>query len=173
MSATAIHHDLRSLAQIESDLIKAEETFADADARCKEAERERLEAFDKLNVHQAELDDAIARLRQRSIPGSKWRPEAETAAAAPILELDTAADAEPAWSVSGAVEVAVDDSPRNGAGHARISSRFAGYDPFASPADNMSAEEITSKFFHQPANGAADLPVPGFEFRNFAPVARS
>lgn len=170
MSANAIHRDMRSLAEIESDLAAAEETFADADARCKEAERERQDAFDKLNLHQAELDDAFAQLRERSIPGSKWRQQLDEAGATPILEL-AATEAEPA---SGdPVALAADDSPPVDIDHTRPVPRFTGYDPLATESGNMSAEEITSRFFYQSPNRVGEIPVPGFEFRNFAPVEKS
>ena len=67
----------RTIADIENDLLKAEEVFADADARLKKAERDRRTALDTVNKHQMEFDEAISALRQRSIPDSKWRLEAQ------------------------------------------------------------------------------------------------
>lgn len=66
-------HGERSLALIESDLLKAEAKFAEADARLKEAQRDRVAALDTINKHQTEFDEAVAELRQRSTPGSKWK----------------------------------------------------------------------------------------------------
>lgn len=63
------------LAGIENNLLKAEEAFADADARFKEAERDRRAALETINMHQSEMDEAIAELRQHSFPGTKWRIE--------------------------------------------------------------------------------------------------
>lgn len=170
MSANAIHRDMRSLAQIESDLVAAEATFANADARCKEAERERQDAFDRLNVHQVELDDAIAQLRERSIPGSRWRPDLHQAGAVPILELDDS-EAEP--SGPDPVAPAADDAGPVEIGAAPPVPGFAGYNPWATASDHMSAEEITSRFFYQAPNRGIEIPVPGFEFRNFAPIEKN
>lgn len=64
----------RSLAEIENDLVKAETAYADADRRMMHAKRERQTALEAINGHQAELDAALAALRQRSTPGSRWRP---------------------------------------------------------------------------------------------------
>lgn len=64
----------RSLADIESDLLRAETAYGDADSRMILAERERQTALQTINRHQAELDAALATLRQRSTPGSRWRP---------------------------------------------------------------------------------------------------
>lgn len=65
----------RSLAEIEHDLVKAETAFTDADKRMMHAKRERQTALEAINGHQAELDEALAALRQRSTPGSRWRPD--------------------------------------------------------------------------------------------------
>lgn len=62
----------RTLAAIESDLLKAQEAFADADTCAKEAERDRCDALDSINRNQAEFDKVVDGLRQRSVPGSKW-----------------------------------------------------------------------------------------------------
>lgn len=65
----------RGLAGIEADLLKAEEAFADADARFKEAEQDRRAALETINLHQREMDEAFAELRKLSIPGTRWRSE--------------------------------------------------------------------------------------------------
>ena len=65
----------RSLAEIENDLVKAETAYTDADRRMTHAKRERQSALEAINRHQAELDAALAALRQRSTPGSRWRPD--------------------------------------------------------------------------------------------------
>lgn len=65
----------RSLAEIEVDLIKAENAFADADARFKKAQHDRREAINMIDKHQVEMDECFIELRQRSVPGSKWRQE--------------------------------------------------------------------------------------------------
>ena len=67
----------RSLAEIENDLVKAETAFTDADRRMIHAKRERQTALDAINEHQSELDAAIEALRQRSTPGSRWRPDGQ------------------------------------------------------------------------------------------------
>lgn len=67
----------RCLAGIESDLIKAEEAFADADARFKKAEIDRQTALETINKHQIEMDNFISEMRQHSVPGTKWHPSAD------------------------------------------------------------------------------------------------
>ena len=67
----------RSLAAIEADLIKAEGAYADADARLREAKRDRDAALDTINKHQNEFDEGVAALRNRSISGSRWKPGAD------------------------------------------------------------------------------------------------
>lgn len=79
MNATELRRINGTIAQIESDLIKAEAAFADADSRLKQAERDRRSAIDTINNCQIEFDKAVARLRERSVPGSKWHPEMEQA----------------------------------------------------------------------------------------------
>lgn len=75
MNGNGAQHNSRAVAEIESDLLKAEEAFADADNRVKEAERDRRTALDTINNCQMEFDKAIAELRQRSAAGSKWHLE--------------------------------------------------------------------------------------------------
>lgn len=65
----------RSLAEIEGDLLNAETAYSGADSRIKHAERERQMALETINRHQAELDAALAALRQSSTPGSRWRSD--------------------------------------------------------------------------------------------------
>lgn len=65
----------RSLAEIEGDLIKAEEAFADADARYKLAQRDRSDALRNIDKHQVELDERVVEMHRRSVPGTKWRQE--------------------------------------------------------------------------------------------------
>ena len=64
----------RCLAGIESDLMKAEEAFVDADTRFKKAELDRQAALETINKHQIEMDNFIAEMRQHSVPGTKWHP---------------------------------------------------------------------------------------------------
>jgi peptidoglycan hydrolase CwlO-like protein len=63
---------LRSVSEIESDLLKAEAAYADANTRLKSAEQERQSALDSINQHQTEFDRAAEELRRRSAPSSKW-----------------------------------------------------------------------------------------------------
>jgi hypothetical protein len=65
----------RNLAQIENDLLKAEAEFVEANARLKEAEQNCGTALGAINRHQAEFDQAVVAMRQRSIAGSKWQLE--------------------------------------------------------------------------------------------------
>lgn len=65
----------RCLAQVENDLIKAEDAFADADSRLNAARRDRAAAIELINDHQREMDSLIADMRRRSVPGTKWHPE--------------------------------------------------------------------------------------------------
>ena len=62
----------RCLAEIENNLREAEQAFADADARYKQAENDRRVAVETINQHQAEIDDAVRQLRELSIPGTRW-----------------------------------------------------------------------------------------------------
>ena len=64
----------RCLAGIESDLLKAEEAFIDADTRFKKAELDRQAALETINKHQIEMDNFISEMRQHSVPGTKWHP---------------------------------------------------------------------------------------------------
>ncbi|NTZ43989.1 hypothetical protein G7A66_13045 [Altererythrobacter sp. SALINAS58] len=73
MAKQTVDASRRSLAEIESDLLKSEAAYNDADTRMKAAERERQSALETINLHQGELDTALATLRQRSTPGSRWR----------------------------------------------------------------------------------------------------
>ncbi|QFT77367.1 hypothetical protein [Erythrobacter sp. THAF29] len=75
----------RCLAQVETDLVKAEDAFADADARLKAARADRAAAIELINGHQREMDALIADMRRRSVPGTKWHPEG--AVEAETLEL--------------------------------------------------------------------------------------
>lgn len=62
----------RSLAEIESDLVEAEAAFADADDRFRKARQDRRAALSTIDKHQDELDECLLRMRQRSVPGTKW-----------------------------------------------------------------------------------------------------
>jgi hypothetical protein len=62
----------RSLATIAEDLIESEKMFADADARWKKAQADRLAALEQINRHQHEIDDLVETLRNRSLPGTRW-----------------------------------------------------------------------------------------------------
>lgn len=62
----------RSLAAIAEELIESEKMFADADARWKKAQADRLAALEKINQNQLEIDDLVERLRNRSLPGTRW-----------------------------------------------------------------------------------------------------
>lgn len=84
----------RSLAQIESDMVAAEAAFADADARLRQAERDRHAAIEALNRHQSEVDAAIARLRLRSPEGSTWHRQAGGGKEVLMLENEESSDAE-------------------------------------------------------------------------------
>lgn len=63
----------RSLAQIESDMIAAEEAFAEAEKRLEQAQKDRDAALAAIDRHQSELDAAVSRLRERSPTGSHWK----------------------------------------------------------------------------------------------------
>ena len=77
----------RGLAEIEKDLLKAEDAFADADARFKKAQHDRRESLNMIDKFQVEIDECYLDLRQRSVPGTKWRKEVGEAGEA--LELHT------------------------------------------------------------------------------------
>lgn len=72
MSEGQTQKGARSLAEIESDLIKAEEAFRDADTRFRKAQQDRRAALSTIDKHQDELDECLLSLRQRSVPGTKW-----------------------------------------------------------------------------------------------------
>lgn len=72
MSEGHTQKGVRSLAEIESDLIKAEEAFRDADTRFRKAQQDRRAALSTIDKHQDELDECLLSLRQRSVPGTKW-----------------------------------------------------------------------------------------------------
>lgn len=90
INAVETRQGARALAEIESDLFKAEAAFADADKRLAEAERDRSAAVDTINQHQTEFDIAVSGLRLRSTAGSKWRLEMGQPEAAPPLQGDSA-----------------------------------------------------------------------------------
>jgi hypothetical protein len=88
MSETGPLANERSLAQLESDLLGAEATFADADHRLKQAERDRNAALDTINQLQWAFDEAIESLRQRGTPGSKWQLSMENGQGPSMLRTD-------------------------------------------------------------------------------------
>jgi len=73
MSATANQEGSKTLAQIEASLNEAETAYKDADERLSKARADRDRALDIINSCQAAFDDAIANIRKRGIPGSRWR----------------------------------------------------------------------------------------------------
>ncbi|HEX8056088.1 MAG TPA: hypothetical protein VF481_05465 [Novosphingobium sp.] len=75
----------RSLAQIESDMVAAEEAFAEAEKRLEQAQKDRDAALAAIDRHQSELDAAVSRLRERSPAGSHWKGRAGDPA---VLMLD-------------------------------------------------------------------------------------
>ena len=75
-----------SLARIESDLLEAEAAYNDADARIREAERDRDAALERINNCQRKFDSAVKALRQRSIPASSWGLQPQTPEATLILQ---------------------------------------------------------------------------------------
>jgi len=75
MNDETTQQNRRALSQIESDLIKAEDEFVDADKRVKRAERDRDQALEKMSLYQTEIDDAVAALHKRGIAGTKWGRE--------------------------------------------------------------------------------------------------
>lgn len=91
MSGNDVQRGRRALAEIESDLLKAGEAFAEADTRLKEAECDRLAAIESIDKCQMEFDEAVAELRQGSIPGTKWHPEIQETADILILQPENVA----------------------------------------------------------------------------------
>jgi hypothetical protein len=77
MSENQAQQGGRNLAEIETGLLSAEKAFADADARFKDAERDRRTALDAIDKHQIEMDNFISEMHRRSMPGTKWRQELE------------------------------------------------------------------------------------------------
>jgi len=174
MNADGINQGTRSLAQIENDLLKAEEAFADADARCKEAELQRRAAFDKLNKHQTELDETIAALRQRSIPGSKWHPEASAASAALFLEPEDMVEVEAESNRSSLTSTDADKSAAAEFDRLRTVVRFNGGSPLdLEEPEDTSADKIAAKLLNHTSRSAGNVPSPGFEFNRFRSAVRS
>jgi hypothetical protein len=62
----------RPLGEIESELLKAESAFAEADDALKKAKKARETALEDIICHQLELDNAIKKLRSAATPGSRW-----------------------------------------------------------------------------------------------------
>lgn len=65
--------NIRPLAEVEADLLNSEKAYQDAATRMDEARRDLDAALRLIDQHQAELDSAVAALRERSAPGSRWR----------------------------------------------------------------------------------------------------
>lgn len=105
----------RLLAQIENDLVTAEEAYAEADARFRQAQRDLDAALTAINKHQTELDGAMARLRERSPAASTWGGQVGGPRGVLMLEqeasreeaalVDTAAGKTPPADVTGEEEV--------------------------------------------------------------------
>lgn len=62
----------RNFADIESDLLKAQANYADANKRLEAALQERAEALASINAYQEEFDTGISSLRKSSVPGTRW-----------------------------------------------------------------------------------------------------
>ncbi len=75
MSGDKVQRRGRTLAEIEIDLLKAEDAFAEADTRFKKAQHDRRAALNLIDKHQVEMDKCFLDLRQRSVPGTTWRQE--------------------------------------------------------------------------------------------------
>ena len=67
-----MNENRRNFAQIETELLKAQETYLDASARMEAALAERDKALATINACQEEFDEAMQGLRSSSIPGSRW-----------------------------------------------------------------------------------------------------
>ena len=63
----------RPLAEVETDLLAAEQAFEDAVNRMNDARSDLEAALGRINQHQDELDRAVAALRERSPAGSRWK----------------------------------------------------------------------------------------------------
>lgn len=100
----------RTLAMVESDLLKSEEAFSEADTRLKQAERNRRAALDAINRYQGEIDEAIAALRQRSVAGSNWSRTTRKAEDALILQSEDIAEVESNSSEPNLASVSAADS---------------------------------------------------------------
>ncbi len=99
MVAKKTQRNGRDLAGIEGDLIQAEQDFSDADARFRQAQKDRRIALEKINLHQTEMDETSAEIRKNSIPGTRWRLELDDQNSDEALELhseDIVPEEEPA-----------------------------------------------------------------------------
>lgn len=63
---------VRALSEIERDLHSVEARFADAESRRQQAEADAKAALISIDEFQAEIDAAVAQLRQDSPEGSRW-----------------------------------------------------------------------------------------------------
>jgi hypothetical protein len=92
INAVESRQGARALAEIESDMLKAEAAIADAYKRLEEAERDRCAAIETINRHQTEFDTAVSGLRLRSAAGSRWRLEMGQPEEALMLQGESAGD---------------------------------------------------------------------------------
>ncbi len=67
-----MNENRRNFAEIESELLKAQETYLDASERMEAALAERETALATINACQEEFDEMMQSLRSSSIPGSRW-----------------------------------------------------------------------------------------------------
>jgi hypothetical protein len=78
----------RPLGEIEAELLKSEDDYAEADEALRKAKKAREAALESIISCQLELDDAVAQLRSVATPGTRWY--SEQSSAPDILNLDEA-----------------------------------------------------------------------------------
>ncbi len=126
----------RALSQIESDLLKAEAAFADADKRLDEAQRDRRAAIETIDRHQTEFDTAVSALRLRSTAGSRWRVEMGGRGAAPMHEDEASGeDALILQDEAGAGETGAEEGSAEEAGDRR-----------SSPSNRSKSNSVSEEF---------------------------
>lgn len=67
-----------SFAEIEKNLLEAEDRLQDANERIRIAQDEKNDALKCLNRYQEEFEKAYAKLQRRSSPGTHWADKAGT-----------------------------------------------------------------------------------------------
>ena len=88
MNETTKFGKARPLGEIETELLKSEQEYAEADEALRKAKMAREGALESIISCQLELDEAVAQLRSVATPGSRWHSEQRNSPN--VLNLDEA-----------------------------------------------------------------------------------